>query len=357
MSIKDDSTTLSNIIQRDLANSTAEMSENNESVQPMTGPSHQKIVTRPNKTIITTSMERPAIASIDVSDGNWKILPIWNGTSFAGASPDITDPSLFTSITTNSDMFTLGEIPMNYFEGRKADADDGNSVNTMIMTSGNDELQTYDYNKLHKVWSKLKNFAIFLERDTSGGLQMKDNLVFQVAKFYLAPATIGNWGPTSTIATTRFNDVVVSDLSKGLFMEQNFTMDNLMGISWYQNTSHAAIVSTTTGSTDYWAYNTLRYMLINGNVTGTQPYTTFGRFESPLFQWGIRVLNWPSETTNMKISLRYMQEIGAEYEAWARRDFFRTTVRVQGEIRVSGFKRNNDDDNSKIVKKNKIKNV
>lgn len=226
-----------------------------------------------DKTITIVQNQVP----IDMTDGLWHDIPIIKYQLNVSG--------------TISTAEVIWNIPMNIFLGLLGQYDvttEAGSNN--IMRSSDRELQSYIYFKLKQISQKFKNFNIFVERDESGGLQIQDELIFQVRKVYFT-----RWGQSTTIAdTTSFS---LSDLSTGI--GSNFIFDTKGWITGDQFIS--------TGSS---------YQPLSTIITTTQE--NFRIFpETVSYKWQMRLANFGT-FTNVVVWMSYISEITANWEAMSK---------------------------------------
>lgn len=251
----------------------------------------QKIDTKPdhvNSDIYINGKQE----TIEVTDGKWKDLWLWRLRNVSASS---------ANNEYKSDI--AGVIPANYLLGiphAEDKYDDAYSV-----TYSGDYLGHYTWFKINHVKFMMKNFMVLVERDASGGIQLLDDIVFEVRKMYnKAPADINDGEPQNLVTQT------LTDLKAGIGMEVPFTQIGYFSkddICYMQEISKGAVKN------QYVGYYYLSHLMGIGNMDNCLFLP-----QSPLYHYQIRALNLPAGLSNIKVYLGYVWSLSSNVDAIGR---------------------------------------
>lgn len=233
-----------------------------------------------------TNCYRQRLPHIDVTDGKWQQLPIFSNKYVEEKNP-------------NADglAFHIGLIPCNYFMGVPHDENKYADANSATYTG--DTACNYYFHKFNSINVTLKDFLLLVERDTSGGIQIMDNPIFEVRKQYY-----NAWGePLPDGIATGMITQKLSDLNSGLSMDVPF---NSKGYIHHRSLYFPQAIEdkTTNKKIFYASYWYMSHLFNLGNITNGYMVPTH-----PPWSYQIRLLNTPAGLTNVKIYLSYYTEM------------------------------------------------
>lgn len=237
---------------------------------------------------------------LDVTDGNWTQLPLYMGTHI--------DPQ--TGSVSLEKKWSLRNFTMDSFLGVPNSADKGgSSVDKQCrVTYTQNNIGKYLMGRLKEVEVTLGNFMVTVERASSGGIQMKDNPMFQVQvcpiRSYHAGDSFANPGyPNSTYLT---------DLKEGIKAAASFDS----GL-FYLNDLVYKYDSPNPPKIKLYTYGTLRDFIMNGYPDNIEdrPKNLPPRVQmkSPLYRYWVRMVNVPRGVTDIKVYLSYTSQVRAHW--------------------------------------------
>lgn len=285
------------------------------------GPSYVHIPSRPTAGNVTITRENRG-KTINFTDGKWKNVPIFKGSIHS------TDDSKL-NLYENVDFTDLMSIPLVYFSGgfNQADTDVeemvkpfGRTVDTDTVSNAVD-INQYMWWKLRKVGCHLTNFLVQIERDTSGGVQWKDEPIFQIRSVPLTgthemlpmmeDGNVGYFGPFDNLATL----IYMGNLNdRGLHMELN------INAGW---TTRAAHLHTTKDGKSYYSPNLMQWFSYYylqkypADAWRREPVANPQLMDVP-YSLQIRCINIPSNVNNITASLSYMRTLYGEWDVCGR---------------------------------------
>jgi len=282
-------------------------------------------------TLVKTVQSTQAMLPIDLTDGLYHELPI------AQYNADLAG-----KINTPTD---IGSVPYSFLMGLNSNLDyDSQSLGRSIISTNGSELRHWNLIRLKQIRIKYKNINLFVERDTSGGIQILDDLIFQVRKD-IADSWKTGASPTTPV-TMNFN---LADMKRGWIDTYNFTqfgwMNRNEGILWNLG-----------GSTpnQYVTYYPLRtYVNSTYNTFDNQQFTLY--CNSLPAQLSIRIMNFGT-FTNVKVFLSYVMEIETDWDGLVADQIYSnrwfTNLQLVSTTRESKRKSSKVIDNDNINKKN-----
>lgn len=290
----DDTTETHIIFQRSLALAEAtsgnSMADNNP-IDNAPVAHKQHIDTKPDhistETFITGKQE-----SVEITDGKWKDLYLYRLRGITSSSPNQ---------MLRSD--NAGLIPVNYLLGIPH-AEDG-YVDAYSATYSGDYLGHYLWFKINKIKFSMKNFIVLVERDASGGIQLLDDIVFEIRKIYnKTPGSTNEGEPQNLVTHT------LTDLKKGITMEIPFTQ-----IGYFQKEDLIYKQEITQGAVkrQYVGYYFLSHLMGIGNADNVLFIP-----KTPLFHYQIRALNLPAGLSNIRVFMNFVYEINTQVDAIGR---------------------------------------
>lgn len=244
---------------------------------------------------------------IDVTSGSW--VPIWCGKR---------DTSDINGKLTEYHTQTLCQVSMEQVIGKANTSMLGaGDITTSHWTFDNTLYNEYLWGKLKSVEAHLKNFLVTVERDSSGGVQWKDEPVFEVMAI-----PINNLGANDADGTIQFDPdlppcTYTTTLKEGIKVYNSFDM----GLFFRPN---ACSTIGTGGQSRYATYPTLgqwiKGILRNGAANlwpeALDPYV---RINEPFFAYWVRLINIPRGLSNIKVTLSYSWEFKSHWYLTGRR--------------------------------------
>lgn len=290
----DDSTELSNAIAKDTALAeattiTAMTDTSNLQNQPTSH--YQHIDTKPDAISSDVYIQGKA-PNIEITDGKWKDLILYRVRNVSSKTPN----GIITSDIP-------GLIPCNYLLGIPHDED--NYVDAYAPTYSGDYLGHYLWFKFNYIKFSLKNFMVLVERDTSGGIQLLDDVVFEVRRIYnKSPGAINEGEPENLVTHT------LSDLKKGLGMEIPFTQIGYVSkedLTYKQEITQGAIKQ------QYVGYFYLSHLIVPANLEHALMLPNF-----PQWHYQLRAINLPAGLSNIRVYLSYVWQLHSNVNAIGR---------------------------------------
>lgn len=288
------------IVQRDIAQAEATTTGDNQDTemsvpQPEIGPASTKVPTKLHSNVDVTTQIFDSSYGIEVTDGNWKHLPVWACGTIDGTTIGWKDIYSYAEMTFDQ---LLG-VPL---AGKHSTESTAASSKITYNQNG---IAKFNIGRLKESHVKLGNFTVTIERDSSGGVQMKDEPIFEVQITPLKTLKRGQYGDYPAYPSTTY----LSTLKEGL--TASFSVDSgLLHI-------HELVKRiTVTGSpTRYW-YQNMRDWLLNEEPAGVIPEDTLParpQLNSPIYHYWIRMVNVPRGLSNIKIYLNYTCELQSHW--------------------------------------------
>lgn len=290
----DDSTELSNVItkQHALAEATTiQTMTDKQNLQNQPVAHNQQVDTKPDA-ITTDCYIQGKAPVIEITDGTWKDIILYRIKNVTGKS---------SKALQQSDVAAL--IPMNYLLGIPHAEDKYDDAYSL--TYSGDYLGHYLWFKLNSVKFTSKNFMVLVERDTSGGIQLLDDVVFEVRRIYnKSPGEINNGEPENLITHT------LSDLSTGLGMDVPFMQIGYFG---REELTFKQEISTGAVKNQYVGYFLLSHLIAPGNLEHSLMLPT-----TPHWHYQIRAINLPAGLSNVRVFLSYVWQVHSNVSAIGR---------------------------------------
>lgn len=281
----------------------------------------------PGVTNITTSVSS-WMRNIEITAGTWFQLPIMDARY-------TTTQSTFVD---NQKVLCMKDIPVTYLAGMPHINDTDLAVtnqSAIIDTSvtkmfGDQSLRFFAWNKWNGSQIHLTDFLVTVERDASGGVQMKDNLMFEImdlpvlADGNTQSGEINEDSPflIPTVLTQRDGNFKMTDLSKGLHYK-------LAGSSgWGIPTDFISTAIGASATNPRWRSRLFWEWHSKSSVNNVEPvYGIYDPNDSPnigliprhisldfpYFVRYIRCINVPA-VTNIKIFLSYRWELVSQWQ-------------------------------------------
>lgn len=261
-----------------------------ENINMSTEPTAKKtaIPEKLNHVVLQTCM-RQKMPPIELTDGKWKDLLLFQ---------NLYVDTKGTKQLKNTD--SMGAIPMNYFLG--IPHEENKYIDPLDATFTGDCVADYTHIKINKLGVACKNFVCLVERDASGGIQIMDNLIFEVRRLYqTSPNTEVNDGIPENSVTQ-----VLSDLTNGLAIDIPMFSVGFLNKS---DLVYDIAVTEANVKQNYNAYYYLSHMVSNGNLDNALMIP-----EYPFWHYQIRCINFPAGVSNVKLVLSYIIELYANIE-------------------------------------------
>lgn len=241
--------------------------------------------------IVTTSMP-----SIDVTDGEWHVLPCFQNTSVNADDTPI-----------KQIYYHLANVPINNFMGYISLSDTGGAtLGRGFLTSSDPSLKDYIYFKCQHLNIKFKNFNVLVERDNSGGIQIQDDFIFQIRRVYYA-----DWKGSTVTTLNDPTSFSYTELQKGLNMPCKVdTKGWIPASNLYNNDLPTGVVKYRDAGT-----------VLTQNASN-QGYLVFA--EDLPYRYEIRLANG-IDATNITIFLSYVVEASGQWTAQGR-SYYAPTV-------------------------------
>lgn len=249
------------------------------------------------------------MAPIDVTSGNWVNLPIFRDANFQYATSKVVAQDVYVWSTLGMDL--LSGITNSIF-GSDTNTNDPTAELTYEHTWWNQ----YIYGKLNGIKIHLKNFLVSVERDTSGGIQWKDEPVFEIQYVPIADTFSTSPGGLPRMNTYTYT----TTLKEGIELGTNITMGII-------NRGQLAgkVQNTDDPSKAYVFYPTLGEFLKGeilpiGNFTQDWDMSLFGSPQLHSIPYGIsiRLINIPRGLSNIRVTLGYSAELKAFWTLYGR---------------------------------------
>lgn len=261
----------------------------------------------PNKLVADTYtfQQNQWMETIDVTDGGWKPVYLWTGST-ADNTGKVND------YVTN----TIGQISMQDVIGIPPDVAISTSANAR-KTVDSTLYYSYIYGKLQNISVHAKNFLVTVERDSSGGVQWKDEPIFEVQT---APVHRFD-ANTSTNATYGCPNTYTTSLKEGLKWGNSFTMASAPRTQYY---GFIAVSGTPTPryvryqKVFEWLSMSFPQVPTGSSITYTPDQYWYPLLHEPFYATWIRCINIPRGLSNIKVSLSYSSELRATWSLQGR---------------------------------------
>lgn len=220
---------------------------------------------------------------IDITDGKWHDIQVWKGRYVGNNSP---------SSVYETDQ--PGLVPINVFLGIPHKED--KYVEPFDATYSGDIAIHYLFHKINNITFTMRNFCVVVERDTSGGVQLMDDLIFEVRRIYHNTPGESTFAiPESSITST------LSDLNKGLSI--NIPL-HTVGYLHKEDLYYQKKIVLNGKEQIYVAYFMLAHIVESGNTMNSLILP-----QHPFYGYQIRCINLPAGLTNIKVNLGYVTDI------------------------------------------------
>lgn len=224
--------------------------------------------------------------TIDVTDGKWHDVILYKGRYVGNDSPNV---QFYTD--------NPGLVPVNVFLGIPHKED--KYVDPFDVTYSGDMSIHYQFHRINHIKFTCRNFCVVVERDTSGGVQIMDDLIFEVRRIYhYTPGETVTGIPQSSITST------LADLNKGLSIDIP-----LFNVGWLHRDDmyYQKNITQNAKSEIYVAYYLLAHLVDQGNSMNSLMLP-----KTPFYGYQIRCLNLPAGLTNIKVNLGYITEVKSQ---------------------------------------------
>lgn len=277
----------------------------------------------PDHTTKTVSISG-SITGVDFTDGLYKELSLAAG--YVTTDNAVTQLQYFTS---------FAPIPMNMFLGLRSITDIANdggsssSTNNFDFVFGDQTMAYVPWNRFKGATIKLRNFAVTIERDASGGVQMKDEPVFEIMNYVFTPFgltahTAIPTGIDSAVLAKFTGHRYTTNLKGGL----TFGLNAETGWGFSTDTFHGNRGATATG-TKYVYYSMEEWQYREGGnfvnpFVSTVPTTidnnnrivSYPRMFNLHSPYTVPVIRWrnPINATNVACTLSYTWELISNWD-------------------------------------------
>lgn len=298
-----------------------------------------------------TDAALPGISNINISlvtrinnftvDSEWRILPQW-----AGYHSFVTDGAVYSPY---SNMFCWKDIPVGYLCG-SPHALEMPTTDTLTKQPGgasniirwcDSSLDYYAWNKLNSFNLHLKNFQFLVERDASGGIQLKDNPVFEVMFLPVLPVPDTRTTEDTTVDPLFFEtgNVIQTDLKSGIHIQTGCRSGWGVPADMYYN-SGGTSPRWIHRSVYEWGFKSYGSIAepIQGITDATADWNTKlayiprGVSYNPFSICMIRMINAPTNT-NIITQLSFEIELTANWSAMFKSiRYFQTTMNHDGSV-------------------------
>lgn len=177
----------------------------------------------------------------------------------------------------------ISGIQLNHFMGIADISVYKSTINkNYLPVYSGDNIRKFKFFKLNSIKAEFRNFAVYIERDASGGIQMMDDIVFAVRRRFVSQ----KYATQDKVKEPLYEHPVeytMTDLKNGLSTELSVTQ-----MGWLE-----ASDLVVQGAGKWYDYNYLD-SLIAQDVT--DPTTTFHSkvwLNNPDYYWEIKALNMP----------------------------------------------------------------
>lgn len=234
------------------------------------------------------------MGAVDVTSGDWVNLPLFrrafvNNKGVVSISP-----------TTNLSLMSMEMINgiVNPAFTKSNDATNGS------VTYDNSMFDEYVWGSLKSIDVHLKNFLVSVERDTSGGIQWKDEPVFEVMVMPMHDWANRNQQTFQAVMPAyTYTSTLKEGIKTGVGINMGYiSRYNLNGI----------LQDASDPKKSYVIYPTLGEFItdnipIQGAVT-KEAYNGFPHLLNPFYIYYIRLINIPRGLSNIKVTIGYSSE-------------------------------------------------
>lgn len=309
-----------------------------EIVNPSTTVQSDHNQALPGETNINISLSRH-MDPIAV-DNDWFALPVWHGWRTLNGEKGVT--------VHEGQIHCWKDIPIGYLAGMNhANEAPTEAQLTQPPTAAKNAIRycdtTIDYyawNKLNNASLELKNFLVTIERDTSGGVQVKDNLVFEVMFLPTLPTDQSMQVDQTKLKPIFFEsgNVTQTDLKNGITVPMNIHSDWGIAADFYyasnavngQKWVHRALWEWCFRSYGTPVDPILKVLDTSADFNkriAFVPRTATCSLYSLIF---MRCINLPT-MTNVKVNLTYQAELKANWTAMYKNPrHYQYTIQVDG---------------------------
>lgn len=240
--------------------------------------------------------------SIDVTDGKWKLLNLFQCARVSNAG--IVELDNITNLLQLSMENVLGQV--NPKQTPTGSADTGN------MTYDNSMFDEYTMGKLKSINISLKNFLVSVERDTSGGIQWKDEPIFEIMAL---PVWHFDDGTTIHYQNVMGANTYSTTLKEGFSTGLSFNM----GLAPRQTIAGILPEVITPPEKWYYTYPTLAEYIqgdgfSNARIVHRPTYNGWCQVQDETYIYMIRLLNIPRGLSNIKVNVGYHSQMVVNWE-------------------------------------------
>lgn len=249
------------------------------------------------------------MAPLDVTSGNWVNLPIFVDANFDVATEKTTARTVYTWPTLGMD--TVNGINNTLFIDN-TNTNDPSAEVTFERTWWNQ----YMYGRWKGIEFHLKNFLVSVERDTSGGIQWKDEPVFEVQYVPI----YSTWDENASGVARMCAYTYTTTLKEGIKVGCQVNMGIISRLSLFGKIRNADSPQKV-----YVKYPTIGEFLkgeLIPHLTAEQdwdpPLLGAPQLLSPPYGISIRLINIPRGLSNIKVSLGYSSEMKSHWDLYGR---------------------------------------
>lgn len=249
---------------------------------------------------------------IDVTDGLWHPLQFYNHGTAAWSSSPVAGKGEAASYTVSSfwELKFSDLLGVPFFGLPVTNSTDQNA----LWSYGSSDILQYAYIKPKMVEMNLSNFLVTVERDTSGGIQFKDDVRFEVQCFPSTGLSVSGGIIQDVFYTNYPSSVFITDFKEGI------KTVNTIDCGWFPYSSARVSMrinnTGNVGRTYYPSmYEWFSNEIIDRKNTDTSwqsdPPPLWGnpQLTSPAYYYAIRAINIPKGLTNVKIYLSYVSTL------------------------------------------------
>lgn len=275
--------------------------------QPETGP---KKHVRPAKSMNNPNLMTQQFLnmdSIDVTDTHWHAVPIWKQTS-------IENWAVQPPITKVRNVFQMLDMRFYHFFGVPThDLVSHDSTNAAHrITYDENIIGQYTMLRFKGANITIGNFCITCERDGSGGIQILDNLIFEVQMIPVKTYSgdLENYGGLTDAPFSTY----LSDLKEGF----NFAVGPSAGAQYLSDYYFHA---TNDNKQKVYVYPMYKEWVMNNAPFKVQPadysQKLYARVQEHglMYRMYLRLVNMPQGTTTIKVKINYTAELHSYWDA------------------------------------------
>lgn len=251
--------------------------------------------------------------AIDVTDGQWHALPLANHYE---ASFD-TSPVIGKGNTATYAVSSLFGLKFNDILGITAfgqPTGDSTDINANLIY-GLANVSRYAFIRPKSVQIELSNFLVTVERDTSGGIQFKDDIRFEVQAMPVTDLrSTGLDVFTENYLTNYPSTSFITDFTKGLkaytgFRSGFFPSDYCRVYMQHSGTQNVGRIYYP--SIYEWISNTIEEREATDTTWSSEPPPYWGnpQLTAPVYLYFIRAINVPLGLSNIKVYLSYSSTV------------------------------------------------